>query len=484
MSAKTNKTGLSVAKESSYASLPATPDWIGLEWNDLSDEGAKVTQKARQPVNASLMEQEGAVSDLDSGVEFQTDLTLSAYRDFNQAIFSAANKAQAAFDPTAVTSSGYTVASGGALAENTLVYARDYQSSTNNGLKVVGSGSTATNIAVTGLVADSSPAIAAKVDVAGVQGATGDIELDSSGNLTSTTLDFTTLGLFAGQSIYIGGSETATKFATAGYTGLARIRAISTNLLTLDKRDWTVGAADTGTGKTIQIFIGSFIRNVPWTHADFVDESFTFEVEFAGMTSGTDYEYPNGNKLNTASFELPLSDNAGLTYSFIGMDTPESTETQATGNRLYPYQKGALGTTSDFARLVIKNGEDMTDFSTVFKSLSFEVNRNVSAEKGLANLGAVDMNIGLMQVTGSGSVIFNDPNIVKAARKNTTITLDFCLNNSDGALHFDIPSCKFGSTNKSFPVAESVLLDVEITTQEDTYFGYVLSCTDYPYLPI
>lgn len=482
MSAKSNKTVLSFAIESTIGVLPGSPDWRAIEWNDLSNFGATIASVSRTPVNQDLMEYEGAVSDLDSAVDLQTDLTYSAFDNFAQGAFYSVWKAQSSFIPTGVTATGYTVASGGDLTDGTLFYVRNSVNDVNDGL-FISSGSIATEVRPSGgAIETSGPS--ALLDVVGFQGASGDIELDSNGNLISTILDFTTLGIQIGQSIYVGGNTTNTFFDTVGYIGLARVRAISANLITLDKRDWIVGAADAGAGKTIQLFIGSFIRNVPQNHADFLEESYTFEGEIQGLDEGTVYEYPEGNKLNVMSLDFPLSDKAGMSLSFIGTDTPDPTTTQnPTGTRSQGYQVGAFGTTSDFARLSLKDSA-FSDYSTCFKSLSLEINRQVSAEKCITTLGATDMNIGTLMVTGNSSVIYNDSNIIKATRNNETTTLDFAIINDDGALHFDIPSMKFEAANKSFPVNESVLLDVTLKTFKDSYFGYVISCTKFPYLPV
>jgi len=483
MSAKSNKTTLSFAKEDTIGVLPTTPDWYTIEWNDLTTFGASISTVSRNPVSQKLMEQEGAVSDLDSAVEYQTDLTVSSFNNFAQGMFYSVWKAQTEFTPTAVTTTGYTVTSGGTLASGTLVYAKNFSNSENNGLKVCTTSTVDTEIEVTTtLVAESPPPDGATVTVAGIQGASDDIQMDSDGNLISTLLDFTTLGIQVGQSIYVGGSDDATKFTATDSNGFARVRIIEANKLTLDKRDWTTGVADSGTGKTIQIFIGSFIRNVPQDDSDFLEETYTFEGKIEGMTEGIVYEYPNGNKINTVAIEFPLTDKASITYSFIGLDTPVPTSTRKTGNRYNTYDHAAFGTTSDFARLSMKDSS-MSDYTTNFKSLTININRNVSPEKVIGQLGAADMNTGILNVEGSASVIYNDSDMIAAARNNETTTLDFAVVNDDGCLHFDIPSMKF-TTKKSFPINESVLVDVTMKTFEDSYFNYVISCTKYVYIPI
>ena len=58
------------------------------------------------------------------------------------------------------------------------------------------------------------------VKVVGFQGATGDVTATATG-LGSTLLDFTTLGLSAGQWIWVGGDTSGVKFATAACNGWA-----------------------------------------------------------------------------------------------------------------------------------------------------------------------------------------------------------------------------------------------------------------------
>ncbi len=487
MSAKTNKTILSFAVEQSIGVLPGTPSFTEIEWNDLTTFGATISSVTRDPINQDRMQKKGAISDLDSAVEFQTDLTLSSFNNFAQGFFYRAWEAQTTAVPTSVAAAGYSHAAvSGALSAGTLIYARNLGLAANNGLKVVDSGSTTIlTPVVSTTVTETSPPTGSRFDVVGVQGGAGDIELDSSGNLVSTTLDFTTLGIQVGQSIYIGGGTAPTTFATAAYTGLARVRIVTDHLITLDKRDWTVGTADDGATKTIQIFIGDFISNVAQNDGDFLEETYTFEGQYSTLEAGnaTVYEYPNGCKPNDMVLDFPLSDKAGVTFGFVNLDTPVPTASQASGNRLNTYETDALGTTSDCVRLSLMDSA-LSDYTTNFKNLSITVANGVNPEKVLCSLGAVDMNIGKFIVTGTAQVLFTDESMISAVRNYETTSLDFAINNDDGCLHFDIPEMTFSSANKSFPVDESVLMDIEIQTQKSDFFGYVMSTTRYNYLPV
>src|SRR3546814_16914248 len=60
--------------------------------------------------------------------------------------------------------------------------------------------------------------------------------VDADGNLISTALDFTTLGIAVGQVIHVGGIDVANQFFETENTGFARVRIVAANKLTLDKR--------------------------------------------------------------------------------------------------------------------------------------------------------------------------------------------------------------------------------------------------------
>src|SRR5204863_5233062 len=135
-------------------------------------------------------------------------------------------------------------------------------------------------IKTAGLVVEAAPPANAIVEVAGVQGASGDIQIDGNGDLIASAINLTTLGLSVGQWIKIGGTAASTAFANQPtYNGRARITAIAAGKLSLERRSWTVGAADNGSGKTIQVFFTRWFRNVSIDHADYLEPSLHGEIE-------------------------------------------------------------------------------------------------------------------------------------------------------------------------------------------------------------
>ena len=484
-SVQTNSLSLSYCKEETLGVLPSSPIFKYVELEDLGSYGATINTVARDPISNKRMSQKGTVVGVDSSVEFSSDLTMDSFRDFSEGYMMAKWKAQVSFVPTDVTATGYTVAAGGDLPDGTLIYADGFLSDENNGLKPLAGTSTATEVKAAGLVLEATPPSTADIKIAGVQGAAGDLEIDADGNLISTVLDFTTLSIQPGQSIFIGEKDPsgAFSFAIAANSGLARVKVIATNKLTLNKKQ-SVFVTDDGAGKTLRLFIGSFIKNVATDHADFVENSYQFESVLTGFTTGaeTQYEYSTGNMANTLALSLPLESKASASFGFIGIDTEDYVDTRKTGTWIYPKLTEAMNTSSDFVRLSLAKADE-TGLSTFVSSLDLNIGNNVSPEKVLAQLAAAFMNYGNLLVTGTMSLIFTDTGVIKAIRNNETVSLDFCVANKDGAIHIDIPSMTLGGGNRSYPRDKPVTVDVEGTAYEDEFFGHCIGITEYAYLP-
>src|SRR6185369_10204563 len=143
------------------------------------------------------------------------------------------------------------------------VLASGFATPANNGLFVVSSsGSTTVVFPASSFTAEASPPAAANIRVVGFQGASADLVADAtSGNhLTSTALDFTTLGILPGMWAKIGGASAAFQLATAADNDFVRILSAVAHSLTLDRVPVGWGA-DSGTGKTLQVFLGDFLTN-------------------------------------------------------------------------------------------------------------------------------------------------------------------------------------------------------------------------------
>ena len=487
----TDATNLNVAREASLGTL-TSPNWLKLQPNDITSWGPKYKKSYRDPIAKTRQMEKGVVVDVDSAVGLSMDYTQEHGNEFLEGFLFSERTGPKVFagtniPPTAVTSTGYTVASAGALTEGWLIHAKGFATAANNGLKVVGSSSTGTEIKTSGLTTEAAiPASQnASVEVAGVQGATADIVMTAGGNLTSTVLDFTTLSLTVGQYIKIGGSTTATKFATAANNGYARISVIAAGQLTLD---WASGtfAADVGTGKTIQLLFGQFLRNVDPDHADFLERSYAFEVAWEGLADGggDEYEYAYGNYCNELAINLPTAEKVGMTLGFIGTTTaaPSETRDSDAANARVPVSKGGFNTTNDMARLRIAGTDEVGD-TTYFKSLNLSIGNGVTPVKVIGTMGAAFMNYGKLKVQLDGEMLFTSSEVLAAIAANTTMALQFGIANDDGGIYVDIPALTVENGDRKLPRGETVTVSLGLMAHKDTTLGYSMGISFFPYLP-
>lgn len=502
----TNSMTLSAARESSLGVLPGSPVWRQLEPNSVSQFGSTITKVARSPITKSRQRRKGIITDLDSAVEFEADLTLSVFRDYMEGFCFSRAVGAPVFTPTAATSGAFTVPAVsaadagkltyGASAAQSLLYARGWANEANNGLFVLAAAvaPAAVSITVTGGAVAETPGATRDVElaVAGVRAAAGDLEIDANGDLISTALNFTTLGLNVGQWVHIGGLDLVNRFFNPANYGFARIAEIAANKLTLERRGDTFvtdDGTDTGAGGAglrIDLLFGQWVRNVPVGHPDYIEISTQFELESPNLGTGgaANYEYAMGNYHDTVSINIPLTEKATVTYGFVGTDTTNPTAVRATNaaNAKLPSETAAFGTSSDLARLVATK-VDETGITTDFKSLTVTLSNNVSPEKVLGNLGARYMNAGNFEADIETQVLFTSPEVLAAIRANTTLGMYFALRNEDGGVMCDFPSGTFDGGSREFPVNQTVLLSTTFAGFEDPALGYSFSVSLFPVLP-
>lgn len=494
----TNNVALQYAIETSIGVLPGSPLWRLLEPNNISAYGATITTVSRRPISQQRGRKKGTVTNLESSVEFDADLTMQSMEEHAEG-FVFAEFANVEFDlklstlpPTAtVTTDVFNIDSASALlagkvvwvsaAGRSLLYAKGYTSSTNNGLHELAAdlAGTDTTISVESTLATETPSTNASLQVAGIRVGDGDLTLTVSGS-TATLVsaadvaDWSVLGLLPGQFIHIGSPVNSTNVlqnalkdsATDDTYGYARITSISTTTLNLDKLSSTLVTADnTGEGDA-DVMFGRFLRNVAVTaDADdnrYLERSYQFEAIYPDLGgAGTDeYEYAIGNFANELAMSLPLTDKATATWGFIGTNTEDITGVRKTGaaTGTAVLRDTALNTASSIRSLTTDVVSLVSD--VCFKSLTLTIRNNVTPENCLGNLGASFVNAGLFEVNMEGQMLFTNKEIVNAIKNNTTVTFTAILANDDGAFAFDLPSATFGGGDREYPVDQSVLVNI------------------------
>ncbi len=491
----TNNISLAYSIEATFGVLNPSGEWKLLEPNDISTFGATITTVSRNPISKTRQRRKGTVTDLDSAAEFEHDLTKEVFIDFAEGFtFANFQGDQLAGRPTATTTLAFTVPVGILPEVDQLVFARGFPDAVNNGLHVVNASPTTTSVTVaTTLIADAvvPQEINATLDFCGRRGTLSDLDIDVTGTvgtLTSASAeDFTTWGLIPGQLIHIGGVTSTNQFDNAGggIPGYMRIVSIAALVIVGDKVSSTL-VTDDGTGDTVDILFGRFLRNVATDDAEFIERSYQFEAALPDLSApGVDeYEYSLGNLANTMALALPLAEKAGVTFGFIGTDTQVPSTTRATNadTPTVTRQSAAFNTSADILRLRIQQ-LDETGLTTCFKDVTMTLNNNVTPEKCLGTLGALFMNTGNFEVNLEGQILFTDSAVAQAVRDNETVTMDTLLTNDDGAIAIDFPAMGLGGGDKEFPINESVLMNLTGETFADPVLDTSIGISLFPVVP-
>lgn len=494
-----NLTGLSYAEETTLGVLPGTPIWYGLEPNSYSDFGGQIATVARNPINASRQRKKGTVTDLDASGGFNSDLTMNNLTRLLQGFFFASLREKPSSIPvngTAVPCTSVTAstdkfnfgADPGVFLAGHLIKSSGFGVAANNLMTIVVS-TDADDITVGNLLADeAAPPATAKVEVVGFQFGSGTSSISMNGALVrfnDSGTNFTTLGLLPGEWVFVGGDSAPTKFGT-NLPGFARISAIAAGYLEFDKVSWAA-SAETGTGKTIQVFFGNLLRNEP-SAANIVRRTYNIERTLGNDGVGVMSEYLVGAVANEMTVNIPQADKVNVDLSFVAIDNVQRTGTLGVkgGTRPALVAEDAINTSSDFARIKLALAST-TDAAVLplfafATELTLTVNNNVSPNKAIGTLGAFDTSTGTFEVGGSLTAYFADVTAVQAVRNNSDVTLDIVIAKGNRGIVFDIPLLSLGDGRLSVEQDQPITLPLEQNAAESR-FGYTAAMMFFPYLP-
>ena len=473
-------------------------DWVALEPNNITSYGATITTVARNPISQDRQGRKGVITDLESAVEFETDLGMSSIQNFIEGFcFAKAVNHDMTFKIASCSGTEYTFADMRTIVASQvpklkasfLVHARGFSNSANNGLKsiAVDTAVASNNIQVAGLIAEASPPANNELEYAGVCSEDFEIVVANKRATLSTdgdTIDFTKIGLAMGQFAWIGDPKGSSTFIG----GYGRAIAISATEIIMDKLDSALVTNPNSASDTICLVLGRFIRNVPVNDDDYIQRAYQFEAAYKGLGAdgATNYEYSEGNVANSLGFNLPITEKALLTVGFIGRDTksPVTPANRKTGasDAVLPNKTESFNTSSDVARLRITD-LDEAGLTTDFKSLTMTLANGVTPENVLGTLGAKYLNVANFTVTIEAQLLFTDPKVAEAVRNNTTLTMDFSVKNNDGVIFVDIPALTLGDGSKDFPVDESITINTTATAFRDSALGTSLGISTFPFSP-
>lgn len=501
--AKSEAVGFLVAREATAGTAPSS-GWAQFQPNPggLAGTAPELVSINRDPLSKLATDEKGDHVGLNVNVTLTHDLNKDFVDMFGDGFLRSVAKVPGdepttmVYRPSAAADGGgsqdsFTVSADGDLANGLIVVSRGFANSANNGIFVLEgtSGSTAIKVPTATLVAETvSPAGSATVEVCGVQGTSGDIAMNSSGHLTSSSLDFTTLGLVDGHRIKIGGSTAGTQFATAALNGWATVSGTPTaNLITLKWHSFAV-SADTGTSKTIQLFFGRCYRNVAIDHADYREPSWHAEVEDIGpgTANASVFTYLEGLYPDSFQIAMPVQSKIVVTASFKGMniEDPVLSASRVSGpSSAYPPVATELFDTSndliECRVLDTSNNEVIASINSF--TLTFQHTANPRTQ--LATFGAAGMKFGKIRVSGQMEIYYEDDAVPVGIRANTTYRTEAIMKNGQAGIVLDIPAHTLRGGQKTYAANEPVMMALDLPAHRDSLTNQVGIVNLLPYVP-
>jgi len=498
-----NITGLAFAEEAVLGSLPGengqagSPVWHSLAPNSYNDFGGEIITVAPNPINPSRQRRKGVTTDLNASGGINQNLTFSNLSNIMQGVMFANVREKGYEEPTGVTGTVFEVASTTGFLVGSLIKGQNFTNSGNNALQEVTAVVASTSVACAATVIEGSPPTRANIRVVGNVAGTADLDVNTSGDLptiTSTVLDFTTLGLVEGQWIFVGGDTAGDQFATAANNGFKRIRAIAANALTIDKSDLAM-VAETGTGLDIRLFFGDVIRNE--SGSNIVRRSYNVERLLGAPDDAAPGDLQSevliGAVPNEVTINVPSADLLNMDLSFVATDNEQrdSTTGEKQSGVIAPFVAKEYNTSSDISRIRLSTVSDTDEAPTALFAYVTEatlaINNNVSPNKAVGVLGAFDVTAGTFQVSGSLTAYFSNVSAVSAVRNNADVTLDMGFVRDNQGLIFDMPLIALGDGRLSVEVDQPITLPLssDAASGEDvnSNLDHTLLVTYFNYLP-
>lgn len=483
-----NLTGLRICEEASLGVLPAAASqiWTPLEPNSYKDFGGKVTTIARNPINSSRERKKGVVTDIEASGGIDSDITQTNLQSALQGFFFAdlrRKNEKTTFTAVTASTKKYTHATAGFLVGD-LVKGTGFAQSGNNGLKRV-TAIDATDVTVAETSFDETPAATASLVTVGFQFASADATIVVSGSLptlVTSTKDLTQLGLIAGEWVFIGGDTSGLRFANTVNNGFARVRSVTATTITFDKTAHTM-SADSGTGKTVQIFFGRVLKN---EHGTLVKRRSYGLERTLGYNNDSDItkqqaDYLVGNVANEFVLTCPTANKVTCALSYVALSSNTIDENVSGANTLLSkaavvagstanapdlVESDAFNTSSDVSRInlsvVTAGNPNPTPLFAFVQDFEITISNNVKPNKAIGVTGAFELTAGTFEVGGKMTAYFADVAATSAVNNNSDISLDAHFVKANAGISFDLPLITLGDGLPKVEQDQAITLPLEM----------------------
>jgi hypothetical protein len=452
----TNRVSLGIIEEVTPGTTPATPAWQALRITgtpSLAFAPVTVTSNEIRPDrNVTDLILVGAEAGGDVGHELShgaldTIIEGAMFNDWTE------RNNRKDGDVTSIASNVITVVAGTTFNVDDLIYLEGFGDANDEVVfPAILTTNTTTITAASGLTDNGSAPSTARVWNVGVQGATGDIDSAISPNrLTSTLLDFQTLGLLVGDWIKIGGTLAANQLPTPANNDWCRVSAIGATSLEFDivPAGWT---ADVSTTENVWLFFGDRIRN------GVVNKYYSLEQTFQDHSPNT-FQYFTGMRPNTLNFTIGTQSIVTASASFLGFGATAvetrfagSTDIAAPGNSV-------LNSSSNVGRIGRGVSGEITGPNFILDA-TLNINNNMRRQNAVGNLGSIGIGGGEFNVTGTINAYFGNKDLLDDVLLNTERSLDMRFTDAlNKVVVFDMPRLKYSS---GFPAVPGKNQDVLI----------------------
>lgn len=478
-----NRTQVGIVEEVVFGTTPANPVFETLRVTAVNLDVAKTTitskeLRADRKVTDRITTLLESAGDLPQEVSFGSADTLLRGAMLSEWTFAPVrqNVTGATTTISAASATALTVAAAGSIFTNAGTYAighlvrtSGFAAAGNNALRRAGAGSSGTNIALAGGTIDAAPALGARAKVIGLEGASGDLVATASG-ISSTALDFTTLGLAAGMWVWVGGPVVGQQFTIQPLnTGWARISIVAATLLTFDilPAGWGV---DAGTGKTIRVYWGDYIREGT------TRRSYSIEQQFQDLTVPT-FELAKGMVPTQFELSAPTASILTCKTTFMGKIGQVPTTVRFTGATDAAAPTGDVFNTSSNVGTMLLNGAAISGGNFV-TALTLSIDNSGRRNNGLGSITSLDIRTGTAVITAKLSTYYGDPTILTMVRNSTAASYFLPITDptvTTRAYLIDVPRLKFGGGDPTVAGLDTDrMLDTDFQALRHATLGYML----------
>lgn len=495
-----NDVVMSFAEELTIGVLPVTPVWYQMEPNTVGDFGGDPSLVSRKILGSTKI-QKGSIVGIDPKVSLNVDHTKNNlqrllqgffFADIDQ-LFSTAplSGTQVALTSVASADKSYNAASGLATVNTKhLLFASGFTNSANNGLKTVATVAAGKITVAEVLVNEAAPPAAAKLEVCGVQFAAGDAVLTYAApvfTLNTTAFNLTTLGIKAGDWLYVGGDAAAMAFATAGaFYGRVASAPTATAIVFDKTRGGSAPIADAGTAKTIQVFFANDLRDQ--TSAASVRRTYDWERQLGNDGVGTQSEHASGCVANELGIKIAKKAKIEVDLGFVGLQHSTRTGTQgiSSGTRVAALGEDALNTSSDIYSNKLAPVDAATLNPTAYFGYITEANvklsNNAVINEAVGNVAGFDVNRGDFEWGGDLQAYFTTNAAIAAVRAKALVTWDLIVARGNWGMIIDVPALELAGGLAKAEKNKPVMLPLKKQAVQNA-LGYTASQQFFPYLP-